>query len=112
LAHVHPPQQRLRRPRAATGGLTVVVRFFATLRDVTGQAEIDWDAPVTDLGELLEALAGSYGPAFRRTVLAGERLAPAVMVLVNGHNARLAGGAQTPLKPHDEIAIFPPLAGG
>ncbi len=90
----------------------MVVKFFATLRDVTGQAEIDWDTSASDLGELLEALAGRYGPVFRRTVLAGERLAPAVMVLVNGHNARLAGGAQAPLEPHDEISIFPPLGGG
>jgi MoaD family protein len=90
----------------------VIVRLFAALRDVTGQVEIDWDAPATDLGELLEALAGRYGPTFRRTVLAGERLAPAVMVLVNGHDARLSGGTQAPLEPADEVAIFPPLAGG
>jgi MoaD family protein len=92
--------------------LSVIVRFFAALRDVTGQVEIDWDAPAADLGELLEGLAGRYGPTFRRTVLAGERLAPAVMVLVNGHDARLSGGARAPLEPADQIAIFPPLAGG
>jgi molybdopterin converting factor small subunit len=34
------------------------------------------------------------------------------MVLVNGHDARLAGGAEAPLAPDDEISIFPPLAGG
>jgi MoaD family protein len=90
----------------------VVVRFFATLRNVTGQVEVEWDAPAADLGELLEALAQSYGPAFRRAVLTGERLGPTVMVLVNGHDARLAGGAEAPLAPDDEISIFPPLAGG
>ena len=90
----------------------MIVRFFATLRDLTGGAELNWDAPAADLGELLEALARRYGPAFRRTALADERLAPGVMVLVNGHNARLAGGTLAPLQPDDEISIFPPLAGG
>lgn len=90
----------------------MIVRFFASLREVTGVAALDWAAPAADLGELLESLAASYGPVFRRAVFDGKRLAPAVMVLVNGHNARFAGAAETPLQASDEVAIFPPLGGG
>ncbi len=90
----------------------MVVRFFASLREVTGVGALDCTTPAADLGELLESLAASYGPVFRRAVLDGKRLAPAVMVLVNGHNARFAGGAETPLQASDEVAIFPPLGGG
>jgi sulfur-carrier protein len=90
----------------------VIVRFFASLRELTGAAALDCEPAAADLGELLGTLATRYGPAFRRVVLDGERLAPAVMVLVNGRNARFAGGAEAPLKPADEIAIFPPLGGG
>ena len=89
----------------------MVVRFFASLREVTGEAALDCAAPA-DLGELLESLAASYGPVFRRVVLDGKRLAPAVMVLVNGHNARFASDVKTPLRASDEVAIFPPLGGG
>jgi len=90
----------------------MMIRFFATLRDLTGTAELTWDGSATELGELLAALADRYGPAFRGTVLAGASLAPGVMVLVNGHNARLTGGARAPVSPDDEVSIFPPLAGG
>jgi len=90
----------------------LVVRFFATLREVTGETETDCEAPAAVLGELLETLAARYGSGFRRAVLDGTRLAPAVMVLVNGHNARFSGGVETPLQVDDEIAIFPPVGGG
>jgi MoaD family protein len=118
----------------------VVVKLFAALRDLAGESEVEVGAPVcadpqarppadpqaspsadlqaspdgpcATLGELLEALAARYGPAFRRAVLDGERLRPAVVVLINGHNARFAGELDAPLARHDEVAIFPPLGGG
>ena len=91
----------------------MIVRFFATIRDMTGTAlqEVAEQPPAT-LGELIEALAGQYGPAFRRAVLDGERLAPGVIVLVSGRNAVFAGGLAAPLSSDDEISIFPPLGGG
>ena len=90
----------------------MVVRFFASLREFTGEAALPCAAPAADLGELLETLSARYGPGFRRAVLDGRRLAPAVMVLINGHNARFVGGTEAPLQAGDEIAIFPPLGGG
>ncbi len=90
----------------------MVVRFFASLREITGEATLDRAAPAADLGELLESLATGYGPQFRRAVLDGKGLAPAAMVLVNGHNARFTGGTETPLQAGDEVALFPPLGGG
>ena len=102
----------------------MIVRLFAALRDLAGESELELDAPAPSvthahpralpatLGDLIEALAARYGPAFRRAVLDGERLRPAVVVLINGRNARSLGGADAPLAPRDEISIFPPLGGG
>lgn len=55
---------------------------------------------------------GRYGAAFRRAVLDDDRLGATVMVLVNGRNASLSGGAATPLRDTDEITILLPVGGG
>jgi MoaD family protein len=103
----------------------MVVKLFATVRDIAGEARVELGtlkasggserpggATPATLGELLEALAVRYGPAFRRAVLDGERLRPAVVILINGHNARSSGGLEARLAPTDEVSIFPPLGGG
>jgi len=79
----------------------MIVRYYATVRDLTGVAEERFDdAPVT-LGERL-----------RRATLSGDDLAPTVMILVNGRNAVFSGGTQTPLTAENEVSIFPPVGGG
>jgi sulfur-carrier protein len=88
------------------------VRFFAKLRELTGEKACRWEAPAATVGALLDALSAHYGPAFGRAVLAGNELSPAVMVLVNGRDARLQGGVDAPLQPGDTISLFPPLSGG
>ena len=88
------------------------VRFFATIREITGTSEIRWDAPAGSLGELLQALSARYGPAFRRWVLEGDDLGAAILIVINGHDARHQGGIQARLRPDDTIAIFPAIAGG
>lgn len=88
------------------------VLFFATIRKFTGATEIVWDAGPATLGELLSALTTRYGEAFGRWVLAGEELGGAIIITVNGRDARHLAGARTALKPDDTIAIFPAIAGG
>lgn len=42
----------------------------------------------------------------------GAVLRPFVRVMVNGHDCELGDGLETAVKANDEIAIFPPIAGG
>ena len=90
----------------------MVVRYFAGIRDLTQADELEVELPPATLGQLLVELSDRYGAAFGRAVLDGDRLGAAVMVLVNGRNASLSGGAATPLSGTDEIAVFPPVGGG
>ncbi len=90
----------------------MVVRFFASIRSITGVREIEWGEPVPTLGALLHLLSDRYGPEFRRWVLDGEELGGSVMVVVNGNDARHQTGLGRQLAPTDVISILPIMAGG
>jgi MoaD family protein len=105
------------RPRRACAGVdargrTMVIRFFASVRNITGVKEVEWDEPTPTLGELLRLLSDRYGAEFRRWVLDGEDLGGSVMVVVNGDDARHQAGLSTPLLPEDVVSILPIMAGG
>jgi len=79
--------------------------YFAWLRQKIGKAEESLDAPdsVTTVGQLLdwlETLGPNYATALK------ER--KAVKVAVNQDYVGLAH----PVKPGDEVALFPPVTGG
>ena len=88
------------------------VQYFATFRDLAGERARRIDEPPATVGELLQALAGRYGAAFRRAVFDGDRLSAIVIILVNGRNVHFTGGLDTPLAPDDQVSIFPMVAGG
>lgn len=90
----------------------MVIRFFASIRNVTGAKEVEWEEPTPTLGELLRLLAERYGPQFRGWVLDGENLGSSVMVVINGEDARHQAGLETRLAPTDVVSILPIMAGG
>lgn len=90
----------------------MVIRFFASIRNVTGEKEVAWDQPTSTLGEMLRLLSDRYGPEFRRWVLDGENLGGSVMIVINGDDARHKAGLATRLAPTDVVSIFPIMAGG
>ena len=90
----------------------MVVRFFASIRSITGVKELEWSEPTPSVGELLHLLSDRYGPEFRRWVLEGEEFGGSVMVVVNGTDARHQAGLATPLAPTDVISLLPIMAGG
>jgi sulfur-carrier protein len=90
----------------------MVVRFFASIRTVTGVKGIEWIEPVSTLGELLRLLSDRYGTEFHRWVLDGEALGSSVMVVINGEDARHHGGLDIALSSTDVVSILPIMAGG
>jgi sulfur-carrier protein len=90
----------------------MVVRFFASIRNITGVKEVEWAETAPTLGDLLRLLSDRYGPEFRRWVLEGEGLGGSVMIVVNGTDARHQAGLATPLAPTDVISLLPIMAGG
>lgn len=83
----------------------VQVKFFATLRDITGKREIEIK-DVRRVSELLEELYRIFGDEFR------EEIEERNMILVNGKNILDLDGYKTEINDEDVISIFPPAGGG
>jgi len=92
----------------------VLVKLFASLREISGQRVLVKDVPnESSVGDVVHKLCGELGREFRRQVL-NERGEPweYVKILLNGHNIAFLQGMATKLHEGDEIAIFPPVGGG
>ena len=93
--------------------MKVTVRFYATLRDLTGKKapiEVDLDEGAT-VSNLLDAL---YLDSAIKDAIADESqiVKPDITILRNGREIRFLDGPDTELSPGDEISIFSLVAGG
>lgn len=93
----------------------IVVKFFASLRQLTGVKELEKEiASGTTVISLLQGLCQTY-PKLQEEVFGDtERghLQGWIVILLNGRNIKFLGGGQTKLTNNDVLAIFPPTAGG
>ncbi len=88
------------------------IRYFATIREITGQTTIAWEQPASTLGDLLRQLTRRYDSRFAYWVWKDDNLSDMVIVLINGKDVRHLTGLNTPLTPNDIVSIFPMVAGG
>lgn len=88
------------------------MKFFATVREVTGVKSIELEAE--NIRELLQLLVQTYGNKFKDTVLNGDtgELKQFFSFMVNGRRIELLEGYDTVLKDNDAVALFPPVGGG
>lgn len=96
--------------------MIIKVRGYLTYRDLIGKREIEQPdkIPVTFLDFICE-LADEIGGKHGRTLFDKETgtVGPSVAIMLNGvHYSHLPDRVNTVLKNLDEIAIFPPAAGG
>ena len=90
------------------------IRFYATLRDVTGGRTAEFDLePGTTVAGLLAAVVARY-PAVREELFDEKGdLYPHVHVFINGRDAPYLDRAlETPLRETDKVDIFPAIGGG
>lgn len=85
------------------------VKFFAGLRSATGIKETS--VPADSVRRLLDVLVDTYPPLGEK-LWDGTTIRPHVVITINGHPLDPALGPDIPVQPEDEIAIFPPIAGG
>ena len=88
------------------------MKFFATVREVTGTKSIEIEAE--NIKGLLQSLVQTYGTKFKDAVLdsnTGE-LKQFFSCMVNGKRIELLEGYKTVLKDNDAVALFPPVGGG
>ncbi len=94
--------------------MRITVKFFTTLREITGKREEEIEAsnPIT-VKELLIRLSQKYGQKFADYVYDEDRKARSYLqFLINGRSATTLQGFETKLNDGDSIAIIPPVGGG
>ena len=85
------------------------VKLFGNLRTQVGSPQLEIS------GESVRVLVGNLcelHPALGEVILEEGTLRPFFKIMVNGHDISLAEGFDTPVSENDQIAIFPPIAGG
>jgi molybdopterin synthase sulfur carrier subunit len=94
--------------------MKVEVKFFTSLREITGKKvdEIQLQNVIT-VEELLTLLSEKYGKKFREYIYNKKgKVQDFLSFLVNGKNINVLQGFDTELKQGDTIAIIPPVGGG
>ena len=94
--------------------MKVEVKFFTSLREITGKKsdEIQLQNVIT-VEELLTLLSEKYGEKFREYIYNKKgKVQDFLSFLVNGKNINALEGFNTKLKQGDTIAILPPVGGG
>ena len=86
-----------------------MVKFYAGLRKAAGINETTVTA--STLRAVLGCLAAQF-PSLAQQVWDGEALHSHIVITVNGHTLDPLEGLDLSVVPEDEIAIFPPIAGG
>lgn len=87
----------------------MIIKLFGGLRQKAGAAEKE--ATGATIREALESICAG-NERLQDAIFAGGELRPQVRVMVNGRDSELAQGLETAVSDGDEIAIFPPIAGG
>jgi molybdopterin synthase sulfur carrier subunit len=85
------------------------VKLFGGLRRLARQAKMAVSGAT--IREVLQSLCGENAE-LRAALWDADRLRDHVRVMIDGHDIEMAQGLDTPVKSNDEIAIFPPIAGG
>ena len=94
--------------------MKIKVRFFTSLREITGKKEDEIQSPkIITVEELLAHLSKKYGKDFTEYVYDQKgKVQTYIQILINGRGIKELQGLQTNLKQGDTVAIFPPVGGG
>jgi len=94
--------------------MKVMIKFFTTLRELTGKGEEEMELPsVTTVEELLKQLSKRYGRKFSDYVYNDVgNVRSYLQFLINGRSVTTLEGFETRLKEGDRVAIIPPVGGG
>lgn len=96
--------------------LKISVRFFTTLREITGKREEILEFPGEDVTVemVLGRLAKQYGKDFVEYVYDSKTgsVKGFLQFLINGRSASTLKGLKTKMADGDVLAIIPPVGGG
>lgn len=89
------------------------MKVFANFRDICGgkTVNVSYENNQT-IGEILEDLIVRFPEMENELFENGRTIRQHVHVFVNGRNVIHLNGLDTVVHPEDELALFPPVAGG
>lgn len=92
--------------------MTVKIRFFARFRELLGTDIVtDVEAGMM-FSALITATARKNPDGYDAIFDKNGAFREFVILMKNGRRIDIADAAQTPVEDGDEIAVFPPVAGG
>jgi molybdopterin synthase sulfur carrier subunit len=90
----------------------MLVKVFANLRKICGGISVEVQPDGNRVIDLLEKMIAMY-PELEEEIFTDDRvLKPFVHVYINGKNIIHDQNLETIVKESDQIALFPPVAGG
>ena len=94
--------------------MKIKVKFFTSLREITGKKEDEVQSSnIITVEELLAHLSKKYGREFTEYLYdEKEKVRTYIQILINGRGIKVLQGFETKLKEGDTVAIFPPVGGG
>jgi sulfur-carrier protein len=91
----------------------MIVKLVASIRETAGTSRVEPSvAPGTSVRAGVERMGEHYPVLSGRLVDEHGALRDAVSIFADGRSIRLAAGFDTPMRGDEELAIFPPVAGG
>lgn len=88
------------------------VKVFANLRDICGGVSVDVHPEGHHVIDVLNKMVEMFPEIDEEIFTLDKKLKPFVHVYINGKNIIHADNLQTTVKESDQIALFPPVAGG
>jgi len=93
--------------------VNVKVKFFTTLREITGKKEEQYVLQgAATVGDLIQSLVKTYGHQLRNYLFEGDQLRPQFQILVDGRAVEPSVALNTQLQDGATVAILPPAGGG
>ncbi|MFA6226119.1 MAG: ubiquitin-like small modifier protein 1 [Methanoregula sp.] len=92
--------------------MTVKIRFFARFRELLGTDIVTDVAPGTMFTSLILIIARKNPAGYAAIFDENGMFHEFVILMKNGRRIELTDAATTPIADGDEIAVFPPVAGG
>lgn len=88
------------------------VKVFANLRDICGSVVVDVQPDGNRVIDILNKMVEMFPDIEEEILNPDQTLKPFVHLYVNGRNIIHADNLQTIVEETDQIALFPPVAGG
>lgn len=88
------------------------VKVFANLRDICGGVSVEVQPHGNHVIDVLNKMVEMFPDIEEEIFTPEKKLKPFVHVYINGKNIIHAEDLQTTVKETDQIALFPPVAGG